>query len=143
MYDIPFIGQKYLWCSNGATCEFHGSEKVPWTYLAEHLPAGGSAIRDHTFSYTFAGFWAHRLSRYGAWKSTNRWLSSWETHGQDIVDWIDQNINYCDGDYNCVDDIYVFGVAKAGIATKFDFRRNHSIFVDIIQNFMTIHSGLS
>ena len=30
MNDLPIIGQKYLWCSNGATCEFHGTEKKVW-----------------------------------------------------------------------------------------------------------------
>ena len=63
MDDKPIIGQKFLWCSNGATCEFHGKEKKTWTFLDEHAFVDNTPVdvREFDFPNTDSGLLIHRF----------------------------------------------------------------------------------
>lgn len=67
MFDVPIVGQKFLWCSNGATCEFHGEEKKTWTFLNEHAMTDGTPVdvREFTYSNTDNGLIIHRFRNSG------------------------------------------------------------------------------
>ena len=68
MDDVPIIGQKFLWCSNGATCEFHGQEKKTWTFLDEHAMTDNTPVdvREFTYPNTDNGLIIHRFRNSGA-----------------------------------------------------------------------------
>ena len=51
MEDNGGVGKKYLWCSAGSTCEFHGKEKLSWTVLEDHLMKGNSPVEPKSFDF--------------------------------------------------------------------------------------------
>ena len=113
MTEHGLVGQKYIWCSNGSTCQFHGAEKRTWTFLDEHLMRDNSPMNRYSFDYApggavawwGSGIWLHRFSRSGAWKdAVHFWTFS--DQGQSLVDFFTTN-SCADDDYNCNEDIYV------------------------------------
>ena len=73
------VGRKYVWCSTGSVCEFHGQEKLSWTLLNDTMFKQNSPVDVRYFDYTpdgnrptqgGDGLMFHRFSRYGAWKDS-------------------------------------------------------------------------
>ena len=78
------VGRKYVWCSTGSVCEFHGQEKLSWTLLNDTLFKQNSPVDVRYFDYTpdgnrptqgGDGLMFHRFSRYGAWKDSILFLT--------------------------------------------------------------------
>ena len=143
MHDIPIIGQKYIWCSNGATCEFHGMDKKAWTYLADHLFVDNSPVRPYAYSHAFNGLYVQRFTKYGAWKDSRKFLKV--SGVNDSIEWLHANVGYCNGDFNCVDDIYVIGSTGVGILDEAKAVIQTMLNVTLPQsgNFLLIKQGQS
>ena len=78
------VGRKYVWCSTGSVCEFHGQEKLSWTLLNDTMFKQNSPVDVRYFDYTpdgnrptqgGDGLMFHRFSRYGAWKDSILFLT--------------------------------------------------------------------
>ena len=78
------VGRKYVWCSTGSVCEFHGQEKLSWTLLNDTMFKQNSPVDVRFFDYTpdgsrptqgGDGLMFHRFSRYGAWKDSILFLT--------------------------------------------------------------------
>ena len=109
MYDHPTAGQKYLWCREESTCEFHGKEKKTWTFLNEHLFAQNSPITQNDFSYSANGFFVHRLDKQGGWKDAQEFRN---LQNEAFQEWYDSIIYspHCETEnINCNEDIFVIG----------------------------------
>ena len=66
------VGRKYVWCSTGSVCEFHGQEKRSWTLLDDTMFKMNSPVDVRRFDYTpdgarpsqgADGLMLHRFSR--------------------------------------------------------------------------------
>ena len=111
MEDIGGVGKKFVWCSAGSTCEFHGKEKHSWTTLNDHLMKSNSPVEKRSFDYSsdengnyIHGLGLHRLSRFGGWKDSIVFKTV-EDQGQSLIDYFE--VNKCNDDFNCNEDIYI------------------------------------